>query len=607
MSSMSNVAGLSKYILTLPKYKTTSTLIIILSVIYGFLMIGINKPGISIVEILLLGGLFGLISCGFSALLTGSTNQKWVAHYKGINLKLKHSMFLSLSSLFFLIIISLLGSILARLINNPIPVNSFILGCSIMFSFNFLVLWGVSQIKLKQAIFVASIQPLLTFILFSILNIGGIKFEFSLIGSLIKLIMACLIILIAIYTFVKIIEAPMKKNMGFSILSLLSYFVAHMNEDLLLIEELFDKSGESIDTLVGIISFKKEDDSNKALFISPYVHPGPIGDIGGGNMPTILANKFDEFTIVSHGPSTHDFNPVAVKEIDKIENSIREGLNKINYSPKASEFKRYSHKKANIGVQFFNEGLVMLSTFAPSGSDDIEFSVGLSLMLESQKLLNTENNIVVDCHNSFNAEKGGVLPGNPELFQLIETVSEIEKKDLEYDIKLGCNQHDCFGLTKEHGIGDSGLKTMVIEVNNQKTAYCVFDSNNMELGFRERVLKEIAEANLVDEIEVMTTDTHSVNTLSNGYNPVGLTEKETIIKSLIDSIKLAIEDLEPVKAGTKVEKIDNIKTLGPNKSTELISTISSTLSVAKIVFPLVFLISIILILVWVFGVQITIY
>jgi putative membrane protein len=43
-------------------------------------------------------------------------------------------------------------------------------------------------------------------------------------------------------------------------------------------------------------------------------------------MPTLLANKFDFFTMGAHGPSTHDFNPIAVSEIDKIENSIKKGL-----------------------------------------------------------------------------------------------------------------------------------------------------------------------------------------------------------------------------------------------------------------------------------------
>jgi Predicted membrane protein len=85
---------------------------------------------------------------------------------------------------------------------------------------------------------------------------------------------------------------------------------------------------EAIDTIVSFVSFKTED-GIKALFISPSVHPGPLGDLGGSNMPTLLANKFGHFTMVAHGPSTHDFNPIAVSEIDKIENSVRRGLEKV--------------------------------------------------------------------------------------------------------------------------------------------------------------------------------------------------------------------------------------------------------------------------------------
>ena len=169
MSSMGNVASLSKYILTLPKYKITATIITILSIIYGMLMITINKPGADLFQIIVDGGVFGFITCGLTAILTGSTNQKWVSHYKGINLKLKHSMFLSLSSMFFLIFMSIVGSIIGRITHINIPINSFILGCAIMFAFNFLVLWGVTQIKLRQATLIAFIQPILTFILFAIM------------------------------------------------------------------------------------------------------------------------------------------------------------------------------------------------------------------------------------------------------------------------------------------------------------------------------------------------------------------------------------------------------------------------------------------------------
>lgn len=316
-------------------------------------------------------------------------------------------------------------------------------------------------------------------------------------------------------------------------------------------------------------------------------------------MPTLLANRFDAFTMVAHGPSTHDFNPVSSDEIVKIEDAVRKALDDMEYSPKASEFIRYSYKKANVGVQFFKNGTIMLSTFAPSGSDDIEYAVGLAAMIESQKELGTENNILVDCHNSFNEEKGGVLPGNPELFQLIDTIKLIEPLDLEHDIKVGCYYTDLGGFDKHQGIGESGLKTMVVEVNGQRTAYVLFDSNNMELGYRETIFNAVEDLD-IDEIEVMTTDTHTVNTLSAGYNPVGTVEKEKIIEFVKISINEAIKDLEPVEAGTNTERILNLKTFGPNNSTELISTISSIVAVSKIIAPLTFIVAIIFVIIWIF-------
>lgn len=603
MSSMSSVAGLSKYIRTLPKAKTSILIIIVMSFIIGSALFFV-KPVIigSGLENFLFGGAFGFCVFGIPALICGSTDQKWVYTMKGINLKTKHSMFLALISMTIAGIFSFIGTLSGHFFHQDFFVNSILFGAVLAFAFNILVLWSTTQIRFINAMIISIIQPLLMtgmLIISTFLSNVEAAFELGIIGTFLKVIIASIVFVLFIYSFIQIVESPMRKNLGFGALEILSFFISHMNEGSKSIEMLFENVGESIDTLVGVVSFKRLDGSIKALFISPCVHPGPLGEIGGSNMPTILANSFDTFTMVAHGPSTHDFNPVSSDEIIKIENAVRKALDNMEYSDKASEFIRYSHKKANIGIQFFNNGSIMLSTFAPSGSDDIEFAVGLTTMIESQKELDIENPILVDCHNSFNAEKGGVLPGNPELFQLLDTIKIIEALDLEHSIRIGCYHTDLGDLDKHHGIGDSGLKTMVIEVNNQRTAYILFDSNNMELGYRETIFNAVSDMD-IDEIEVMTTDTHSVNTLSNGYNPVGTVEKEKIIEYIRISIEEAINDLEPVTAGTGMERIENLKTFGPNNSTELISTISSIVSVSKIAAPLIFIVAIIFVLMWLF-------
>ena len=603
MSSMSSVAGLSKYIRTLPSAKMTALIIVLLSFVFGSIIFLITPVSIgSTLENIFYGGAFGFAVFGLPAIISGSTDQFWVNSMKGINLKMRHSLFLSLISMTIASLVSILGIIFGHLINQEYFINSILFGAALAFAFNILVLWTTTRIRFFKATLIAIVQPLLIIGMLIILsflsNVENI-FRLGLIGTILKVSIASIIFLLAIYSFMTIIESPMKKNLGYGVIDILSFFIYHMNEGSDSIESLFDSSGEAIDTLVGVCSFRRFDGSIKSLFISPCVHPGPLGDIGGSNMPTILADSFDNFTMVAHGPSTHDFNPVSHKEIVKIENSIRQALDNMEYSSKASEFRRYSHEKANVGVQFFKNGSLMLSTLAPSGSDDIEFAVGLATMIECQKELGIENPIIVDCHNSFNPETGGILPGNPEMFQLIDTIKMIENTECKYDIKVGCYHSSMGGMDKHQGIGYSGMKTMVVEVNNQRTAYVLFDSNNMELGYRETIFNAVKDLD-IDEIEVMTTDTHTVNTLSNGYNPVGLVEKEKIIEYIKLSINEAIEDLEPVEAGTNIERIYDLKTFGPNNSTELISTMSSIISVSKFTAPFIFVVAIIFVFIWLF-------
>ena len=603
MSSMSSVAGLSKYIRTLPKAKSSLLLMVVISFVLGFILFIVKPVSVgSGLENFLYGGTFGFFVFGIPALITGSTDQLWVDSLKGINLKTKHSMFLALVSMTIAGVVSIIGTAIGSIFHWDLFFNSILFGSVLAFAFNVLVIWSTTRVRIINSFLISIIQPLLMIgmlIITSFLNDIDGMFELGFFTTIFKVIIASLIFLLAIYSFISVVESPMRKNLGFGALEILSYFISHMNEGSNSIEELFDNAGEVIDTLVGVASFRRLDGTIKSLFISPCVHPGPLGDIGGSNMPTILANSFEPFTMVVHGPSTHDFNPVSSKEIVKIEDAVRKALDNIEYSPKASEFVRYSHEKANIGIQFFKNGTIMLSTFAPYGSDDIEYGVGLATMIESQKRLGTENNILVDCHNSFNPEKGEVLPGNPELFQLLDTIKMIEAKDLEHEIQVGCHYTDLGGFDKHQGIGESGMKTMVIEVNGQRTAYILFDSNNMELGFRETIFNAVKDLE-IDEIEVMTTDTHTVNTLSAGYNPVGTVEKEKIIDYVKLSIMEAINDLEPVEAGTNTERILNLKTFGPNNSTELISTISSIVSVSKIIAPLIFIVAILFVLIWIF-------
>ena len=602
MSSMSSVAGLSKFIKTLPKTEISIMAMLILSFIIGstFYLID-STPNVGILEDIITGGIFGLVVLGFSSIMSGALNQQVISILHGINLKIKHSMFLSALSMTILGIVIIIGCIISQIFNTDIFLNSMIFGCVLIYGFNTLVFWTATKVRFAIAAVTGFIQPLLILAMYTLITFLFIDTSFmgpAIVQITIKAIIAAVIFVMAIYAFVNVIASPFKRNLGIGALDLLSLFIAHMNEGSNSLEGIFENMSEAIDTIVTFISFKTEN-GIKALFISPSVHPGPLGDIGGSNMPTLLANKFDNFTMVAHGPSTHDFNPIKVSEIDKVEKSVRRGLEKVEYSPEASRFVRYTSEKAKIGVQFFNKGMVILSTFAPEAVDDIEFGVGLTMMAQSRSRCNVNDSVIVDCHNSFSPEGGEVLPGNAEVFQLIDVIDRIEPNQTKHEIRVGCYEDTMGSLDKHDGIGDSGIKTMIVEVDNQRTAYVLFDSNNMEVGFRQEIIDAVSYL-AIDEIEVMTTDTHTVNTISRGYNPVGISKRSEIIKFVRLSIQEAILDLEKVEVGTGTEKIKDLNTFGPKNSTELISTISSVVAVSRIIAPVLLITALFIVFVWLF-------
>jgi putative membrane protein len=604
MSSENKLVSLTKYIMTLPPTRISLFSMVFLSFIIGciaFLMMPSAKE--SILYSVVYGGSTGFLIFGLMSIMGGGLTQPMVNSFKGRHMKMKQSMFLALASMMIVGVIYLIGSIVSVFTVNNYVLNALIFGCVIAFAFRTLVIWGTSNISLIKSVTISLVQPALilsmlvviTFLTSVTTNMG----DFSIIAIVVKIVIASIILVIAIYSFVAVMESPMRRNLGVGGLELLSLALAHITEGSPAMETLFEDIGEPIDTLTGILSFKGKN-GIKAIFLSPCVHPGPLGNIGGGNMPTILSNKFDVFTMVSHGPSTHDFNPVASKEINKIEKVVKEALIDMDYSENAGKFFRVENEGAIIGAQYFDKNLLMLATLAPNGFDDIDFGVGLALMNLAKASGEVENVILVDCHNSFKGEGGRILPGNKEVFELMGAVEKLRAPQQENGIKVGCSGNPLDDISKEDGIGQSGVKVMVIEVNSaQKTAYILLDSNNMVIGFRDIILEKVKTLGL-DYVEVMTTDTHFVNTMSGGHNPVGTKMQDEIIDAILKCTEEALTDLEDVSVGCKVANIKDIKTFGPLNATELVTTISSIVAVSRIFAPLVFLLALVFVFIWIF-------
>ena len=600
MGLSERIIGLTKYMVTLTKTKISVFLILIISILTGGIVECLT-PGLStnsVVYSFLDGAATTFFLLGLTTIASGGLIHSIVNKLNGRHVKLKQAMFLAFVYMLITCFFYLLGAIITLIIHIDITSNTLLLGLLFGFAIETLVLWATSNIRYFQGVIISAIQPILTISMWVLINNLTAATTANIYSLYLKAIIGALILAIAVYAFVSVIVSPIKSNLGVGGLELLSLFIAQVTEGSIAMEEVFSEMGEDIDTIVSLISFKTKN-GIKANFISPCIHPGPVGNIGGGNMPTILSNQLEDFAIVAHGAATHDFNPVASKEVSKITDAINNVLPELTYTDKATEFQRVQFNDAKIGVQFFDEGAILLSTFAPNPGDDIDYGVGLSMIYQTKYMTNIKDVVLVDCHNCLNGNYERLLPGHNRVYQIEKAIDKITKPEM-YPIKMGYAYNPLDEIPIKDGIGESGVKLMITEVNNQKMLYIVFDGNNMQTGFREKMFEAIKNKYPeIDMMETMTTDTHMVNTISGGGLTVGFKHEEKLIQAILDLIPEALNDLEQVSVASSTARV-NIKTLGPNNSTELVTTISSVVSVSKLLAPLVFIIAAITTIIWIF-------
>jgi putative membrane protein len=119
------------------------------------------------------------------------------------------------------------------------------------------------------------------------------------------------------------------------------------------------------------------------------------------------------------------------------------------------------------------------------------------------------------------------------------------------------------------------VQVLVVEVDGQRTAYVLIDGNNMAQGVREVVLEQIL--NMVDNAELMTTDTHVVNTIT-GKNPVGMhVPASEFLPFVMRALQAAIDNLAPSEVAGSTAHCEHIVVFGSNRISELASTVNAML------------------------------
>ena len=396
--NINRAVNLTSYFISLPPAMNLIAAIVVLGLLFGFMInIGHGMPiQKSAIDGLMLLVLPALLSCVIVKLMIRNMPFRRIvatALAGEVVYALAYGISLALSSL---------GV-------DQIWVQSVILiGSAIVFVIWYVIARFIFTLKYRSVLF-AMIQ-LLLYLIFLLSNQALYTTSEPFIGVAAKFYVSSFILLGSLVLFFAIINAPMKTNLGLSSTDAMSYVFSawlYHNKDM---EKAFDQVGEDARTMVSLMGFKRKDDT--VFFVTPYVHYGPFGNLGGSEFSFLIADaidaKYKSKTFIFHGTVTHDLNPVASSEMSKI-------LAAFDASLKGAVFKDAKSRSpwgnaTNAGRRRFqfNDSAIIGISRAPETTEDVNFGLGLAFIAEAEKKLDV--GMVVDQHN---AETGDITSFEP--------------------------------------------------------------------------------------------------------------------------------------------------------------------------------------------------
>lgn len=363
-------------------------------------------------------------------------------------------------------------------------------------------------------------------------------------------LLTLLIALVLSYLFIKLIDIGLRKGTDGAGLDTVRWLVEYEMEGSDRakegLEKIFTNFSEIAEIQMNFIGFSRRR-GNIGMLVHT-AHPGPFGTTGGSNLPQEINRSVNGWEILSpHGPSSHEFNPANQKEKEKLIAAARDmilsGLKKSGASHPIIEERKYADISIHLVGQRFGNTLLVTETFAPDETEDVDPSVAY---IAGEK---TEYDLAfVDAHNSCTPSAKKVEFGSPHAHAIIDSISQLSRKK-QADagiVKAGIGMSN--RLNSREDIGPEGIKALVLDTDGIKMAHIVLDGNNMAPGLRERILRRISGK--VEMAEVLTTDNHIVNTVSKGYNPIGVKEGRAIEEECERVVSEAIMDMEEAEVLT---------------------------------------------------------
>jgi len=406
-------------------------------------------------------------------------------------------------------------------------------------------------------------------------------------------------VILAISTFVvhyiyRSVSVPFERDLGINGPALLRAFGHdYLAGNPIPIDRLLTEISTPQDVPMEVILFRNSQNASEILAcgVIQYVHPGPFRDVGSSELPSVIMEHINEKygvpTFVMHGTCTHQQNLTTKDDYQKVLNEIERLIENTPVHDGISGPHWTDGEKFKVWTLFAGEDVLAITTSAPDFTDDVALEVGYDAAnMVRQQLPEIKGVAIVDAHNCINDHAVSVVQGDPEANEYVgaiagavfSTLSEPKSR-----VKMGIYQVFPKDISPQEGIGPGGISALSLIYEDYRFVLISVDGNNMEPGFRERIIGTL-KAQGYDDAEVVTTDTHVVNAISlssKGYPPVGRNKPdETLEHILVASLK-AREKIQAVQVGLGFGVVKGIRTLGERGFDILTQDIAEAAGIAK--------------------------
>lgn len=569
--NINQAINLTSYFITLPSSTIIVSAIFIVGFLFGLLM---NLGDPNIIENTLVDGMMLLIAPALLSSLIIKVLVRKMPYRRIVATAFAGEVVYA---------VAYTASILLSSVNQFWAHLILLIGASIVFVLWYVIARFVFILKYRSILF--SIIQLLLYLIFLLSDQALYTTNAPFWDIAAKFYISSFVLLGAIMLFFFIINAPMKKNLGLSSTDAASYLFSawlYNNKDM---EHAFDQVGEDAKTLLSLSGFKRKKDT--VYFVTPYVHYGPFGNLGGSEFSHLIADaidrKYNSKSFVFHGTVTHDLNPVATTEINKILDAFDESLKSAVYKNAKVSISLGNESECKAQALRINNSTIIGLSRAPEVTEDINLGLGLALMYEAEKQSDTA--MIIDQHNAETGDITSFEPGSPIAYGYIHAIKNaLSKKPKPSNLKIGVAFKPVDSVT----IGKAGIKVAIFS-SVPEYVVVLIDSNGVTPEFRDQIESSIIEFGKKHKkdflVGVFTTDTHQTNMVKGVLNPL---KDEQTIELILDACNEAMQDMQEAKFFSDSRWFD-IRVIGAKQSIEVISTINSIVAISKITLPLVLL------------------